>query len=175
MSTFMKEEGKMFSKTAASLGWDVDRQIKELNNIYSGKVEFSRYNYSEYLERHSRPAICINWSADDIVDLELPECKFIRMIALFDPNYVGNIKTIRLPYCLKSVNVDEMCSGLSMRMLQGLSEHFVSKDIKLHKVVIRSGTKLKSVEGCTIVREFEDGSIKKEKLVITQCTVYERI
>ncbi len=168
MSTFRKKEGKTFEKTAALLCWDIDRQIEELNNIYRGKVEFYRYNYFEYSERPARPAICLKWSADDIEDLELPECGYICLTDLFHPDYEGNIKTIRLPYCLKSADIDEMGNGLSRRMMEGMSERHASTDIKLHKVVIRPGTELKSTEGCTIVREFEDGSVKEDKLVITQ-------
>ena len=175
MTTFRKEEGKRFAKTAASQGWDIYRQIKELNKIYRGKVKFCEYKYFNYSWDLDWPAICIEWSADDIKDLELPECEFINMNVLFEPNYVGRIKTIRLPYCLKSVDINETGNGLSMRMLQGLSSHFVHADIKLHKVVIRPGTELKSMEGCTIVREFEDGSVKKDKLVISQCKVLDRI
>ena len=68
MSIYRNKEGEGFAALAASQGWGRNRQIRELNRIYNGKVVFGKwygeYNYSgEY-------AICVEWTSDDIEDLE---------------------------------------------------------------------------------------------------------
>ncbi len=167
MGVFRKDEGKTFSEKAVSQGWDIDRQIEELNKIYMGKVEFCRFSFLDVdYRRKEEKAICIKSSADDIDDLELPECEYIRPESLFDDGYEGKIKTIRLPECLERADIDNLGQGLSHKMAAEMDENpYINKN-RLLKVVIRSDTECVYTEGCTIIREQEDGSVENIRLVV---------
>ena len=165
MSIYRNKEGEGFAALAASQGWGRNRQIRELNRIYNGKVAFGKwygdYNYSgEY-------AICVEWTSDDIEDLELPECKFIKAECLFDDGYAGKVNTVRLPKCLAIAHLDRIGKGLSYEMVDGTDSASTYYNKRSLKVVIPSDTRCIAKKRFTIVKKMEDGSEQKETVIIS--------
>lgn len=154
MGTFMLKAGETFGIKAGMLGLDFDRQLEALNKLYLGKVQFCEEEYrfvcvkDGEIYKTMKKAICIEWVADDIDDLKLPECEFIAAQHLFGFMYDGELKTLRLPRCLKKVNLNDI--DVNVRYLENL--------------VIPPETGLVEEGVCTIEKECKDGSTSEMKM-----------
>ncbi len=148
MGTFMLKAGETFGIKAGMLGLDIDRQLEILNDFYQGKVEFDKDSFWDKEMGAKRDIICIKWVAEDIDDLKLPECEYIAAQVLFARDYKGDLRTLRLPRCLKRVNL-----------------YYLDLKVKyIEKLVIPPGTEYVDENVCTIEKENADGSVSGMKM-----------
>ena len=152
MRTYSNAGGKTFAPKVAMMGLDIKKQVETLNYLYRGNVEFGRGCYRTIDDDPGvKEAICIRWVAEDIDDLELPECRYIAAQKLFSDDYEGNVRTLRLPKCLKKVRLSEIDEKAGV----------------VENLVIQPNTEYINDEGIlTIVKENEDGSQSEMKLCL---------
>ena len=113
MASFHKKSGDNFADKAVMLGIGIERQCEALNKMYEGKVKFCIETYidhsvSIYDDMSCKDTICISWSSEETSGLDLPECEFIHTEKLFSESYTGSLSLIRLPKCIKQVDMKYM-------------------------------------------------------------------
>ncbi len=73
MSVIRKKGGENFGLKAAMLGIGMEQQLRALNNMYRGSVEFCIGEYFDIFDNANvlEKVICIKWTADNVGLLEL--------------------------------------------------------------------------------------------------------
>ena len=139
MSVIMKKGGERFGEKAAILGVDAEVQVSVLNKMYRGIAEFCMGENGSYCDLKS--TIIIKWTADDVGVLDLPECRCFTTNYLFSDDYKGNLRILRLPKCIKEVNLS--CMDRRAK--------------RLSRLILRPGTKLITKVPIKITMEKDDG------------------
>ncbi len=85
--------------------------------------------------------ICIKWTADDVTALDLPECSYITPEYLFDGDYKGNLRVLRLPECIKKVDLSRVDRKAKL----------------LSRLILRAGTKQIAGVPCKVAVEKAGG------------------
>ncbi len=125
MSVIRKKGGENFGLKAAMLGISMEQQLRALNNMYRGSVEFCIGEYFDNFDNANvlEKVICIKWTADNVGLLELPECEHFSIDLLFSPDYEGNLRILIMPKCTKNAHF-----------------YFDDRAWELRRLVFRTGT-----------------------------------
>ena len=139
MSVIMKKGGEGFGLKAAVIGATAENQALALNSMYRGIAEFCVAEYGNYCD--PRSTIIIRWTADDVGVLDLPECRCFTTNCLFSDDYKGNLRIIRLPKCIKEVDLS----------------HMDPRAKRLSRLILRPGTRLITRGPNKIMLEKDEG------------------
>jgi hypothetical protein len=144
-------KSKNFNVKANMLGLSIDDRIDKLNKIYNGKMTFDKeYDIPAFMQE-AECGITIKDFDKSLVCIELPEEENLLMSGLFRSYDFGSLVTIKLPKCVKSIDIDRCrwihnikrlflwdTTEIISRHSEGALQNILGTHSKLEMIIIQS-------------------------------------